>query len=74
MKWKTADRREGDTAAATPDLLLLAVICEDGADEQHEAIGWAFVVQLQSLLRGRDGGQHGQPARCGAGRTLGTAR
>lgn len=43
-------------------LTLLAILCENRTAIEHKTIGRHFVVQLETLLGGRDGGQDRQPA------------
>ena len=42
------------------DLLLLAFVRQDRADKKHETIGRDTIVQLETLLSGRNGGEHGE--------------
>ncbi|KAI3478310.1 hypothetical protein L1887_59786 [Cichorium endivia] len=42
------------------DLLLLALVCEDGAAVNHETVVGDAIVQLETLLCGGDGGEHRQ--------------
>ena len=42
------------------NFLFLALIREDGADEQHQTVRGHPVVQLETLLGGCDGGEHGE--------------
>ena len=41
------------------DLLLLAFVRQDRAYEKHETIGRDTIVQLETLLGGRNGSEHG---------------
>lgn len=47
------------------DFALFALVGEDLAHEQHEAVGRAPGVQLQALLSRRDGAKHGQAVDAG---------
>lgn len=42
-------------------LLLLALVGQDGPDEQHETIGRDTVVKFETLLGTRDGSQYRLP-------------
>ena len=42
------------------NFLFLALVREDGADEQHQTVRRHPVVELETLLGGGDGGEHGE--------------
>ena len=42
------------------DLLFLSFIREDRSNEEHEAVGWDTVIQLETLLGRGDGCKHGE--------------
>ena len=42
------------------NFLFLALVREDGADEQHQTVRRHPVVEFETLLGGGNGGEHGQ--------------
>ena len=47
------------------DLLLLSLFCDDGAAVDDQAVDGHFGVELEPVLDGGDGAQHGQPVHPG---------